>query len=63
MYLMVYQNTMVLLQHLLVGSVCNSSSFEVQSHVAEEQQASPQGLLEISGNVKREPVPLQHSYT
>jgi hypothetical protein len=60
---MAYQNKMVLLQHLLVGSVCNSSSFKGQSRVAEKQQASPQGLLEISGNVKREPVPLCHSYT
>jgi len=34
-YLMSYQNTMVLLQHLLCGSVCNSSSFAVQSLIAE----------------------------
>jgi hypothetical protein len=35
---MSYQNTMVLLHHLLDGSVCNSSSFAVQSLVAESNK-------------------------
>jgi hypothetical protein len=60
---MAYPNTMVLLQHLLVGSECKSSSFEVHLNVTEKQQASPQGLLEISGKAKRKSVPLHHSYT
>jgi len=37
-HFMSYQNTMMLLQHLLDGSVCNSSSFAVQSRVAESNK-------------------------
>ena len=37
-HLMSYQNTLVFLQHFLDGSVCNNSSFAVQSLVAESNK-------------------------
>ena len=60
---MSYQNKAVIFQHLPVGSICSSSSFTLQSHVAEKQQASPKVLLEVLDKLKRKPVPLHHSYT
>jgi hypothetical protein len=49
---MAYQNTLEFRQHCLSGLVDNYLLSEVQSHVSEMQEVSPQSLMVTSGKMR-----------